>query len=73
MDLRCENNPGLVGIEGRISEEVIVNLKSRGHKIEVWDDWTSKMGSLSAVQVDQKTGAIFAGADLRRDGYAIGR
>ena len=38
-------NPGLVGIEGRISEEVIVNLKSRGHKIEVWDDWTSKMGS----------------------------
>jgi len=48
-------------------------LKRRGHKVEVWDDWTSKMGSLSAVQVDQETGALFAGADLRRDGYAIGR
>ena len=66
-------NPGLVGIEGRINEETISDLKRRGHKVEVWDDWTSKMGSLSAVQVDQETGALFAGADLRRDGYAIGR
>ncbi len=65
--------PGLVGVEGRIDAETVAELKRRGHQVEVWDDWTSKMGSLGAVQVDQESGALFAGADLRRDGYAIGR
>jgi gamma-glutamyltranspeptidase/glutathione hydrolase len=63
----------LVGIEGRIDAETVAELKRRGHQVEVWDDWTSRMGSLGAVQVDQESGALFAGADLRRDGYAIGR
>ena len=65
--------PGLVGVEGRIDAETVAELKRRGHQVEVWDDWTPRMGSLGAVQVDQESGALFAGADLRRDGYAIGR
>jgi gamma-glutamyltranspeptidase / glutathione hydrolase len=65
--------PGLVGIEGRISRDTINELERRGHQAEVWDDWTPRMGALCAIEVDRERGALFAGADLRRDGYAIGR
>ena len=65
--------PGLIGVEGRIDSDVLAELDRRGHQVDLWDDWTPKMGSVSAVQVDQESGALFAGADLRRDGYAIGR
>ena len=66
-------NPGLVGVEGRIDADVVEDLRSRGHKVEVWDDWTSRMGGMCAIKVDQETGALYAGADPRRDGYAMGR
>jgi len=65
--------PGSVGVEGRIDPQVVKELEKRGHQVEVWDDWTSRMGCMCAVQVDQKTGALFGGADPRRDGYAMGR
>lgn len=65
--------PGLLGVEGRIDGETITELEKRGHQVEVWDDWTPRMGSLSAIQVDRERGALFCGADLRRDGYAMGR
>jgi len=65
--------PGLVGAEGRIDSQTVAELKRRGHQVEVWDDWTPRMGSLCAIKVDRERGALLAGADLRRDGYAIGR
>ena len=66
-------HPGLVGIEGRISRKTIADLERPGYQAEVWDDWTPHMGALCAIEVDRECGALFAGADLRRDGYAIGR
>ena len=66
-------NPGLVGVEGRIDAGVVEDLRSRGHDVEVWDDWTSRMGGMCAIKVDQESGALYAGADPRRDGYAMGR
>ena len=51
----------------------MAELERRGHGVEVWDDWTGRMGSVAAIQVDRERGALFTGADLRRDGYAIGR
>jgi gamma-glutamyltranspeptidase/glutathione hydrolase len=65
--------PGLVGIEGRVDGETISELKERGHQVDVWDDWTPRMGALCAIEVDRERGALFCGADLRRDGYAMGR
>ena len=66
-------HPGLVGVEGRIDPSTVAELNRRGHKVEVWDDWTARMGSLSAIKVDRERGTLSAGADLRRDGYAMGR
>ena len=43
------------------------------HELDEWDDWTPRMGALCAIEVDHERGALFGGADLRRDGYAIGR
>ena len=63
----------LIGIEGRIHSDTLAGLSSMGHELEVWDDWTPRMGALCAIEVDHERGALFGGADLRRDGYAIGR
>jgi gamma-glutamyltranspeptidase/glutathione hydrolase len=65
--------PGLVGMEGRIDGDTARDLEERGHKVDVWDDWTPRMGALCAIEIDRERGALFAGADLRRDGYAMGR
>ena len=66
-------HPGLVGIEGRIASETAAELERRGHKAEVWDDWTGRMGCLCAIEVHRERGGLSAGSDPRRDGYAIGR
>ena len=66
-------NPGLAGVEGRIDASVIAELERRGHRVEVWDDFIARMGSLCAIEVDQERGGLSAGADPRRDAYAIGR
>ena len=41
--------------------------------MEVWDDFTGRMGSLSAIVVDRERGMLSGGADPRRDSYAIAR
>ena len=66
-------HPGLVGVEGRFDPQTVATLEDLGHKVEVWNDWTPRMGSMSAIEVDEQRGALFAGADLRRDSYAMGR
>jgi gamma-glutamyltranspeptidase/glutathione hydrolase len=66
-------HPGLIHLEGRISREVGQNLSSRGHHVEYIDDWSASTGAMSCIVVDQDTGALSAGADPRRDAYAIGR
>ena len=66
-------HPGLVGAEARMSQQVLGDLSRMGHKVEVWDDFTPRMGCLCAVKADQERGGLSAGADPRRDGYAMGR
>ena len=66
-------HPGLVGVEGRMDPNVVAELSRLGHKVEVWDDFTPRMGCLCAVEVDQRRGGLSGGADPRRDGYAMGR
>ena len=65
--------PGRLDLEGRISDTAKADLSRRGHELEVLDDWTPKSGALSAIVVDQESGVLKAGADPRRDTYAIGR
>ena len=65
--------PGLVGVESRIPPSVVDELRKRGHDVDVWNEWTPRMGSLCAIEIDRKRGTLSAGADLRRDAYAMGR
>jgi gamma-glutamyltranspeptidase/glutathione hydrolase len=66
-------HPGLVGVEGRIPAHTIAELRRMGHRVEIWDDWTFRLGCVCAVQVDHQRGGLSGGGDPRRDGYAMGR
>ena len=63
----------MVGIEGRINPAIAEGLRRRGHEVEVWDDWASRMGNLCAIEVERGRGILRGGADPRREAYAIGR
>ena len=63
--------PGVLAVESRIEDGVLSGLADRGHTIERWPDWEALTGGACAIKVDR--GALFAGADPRRESYAIGR
>ncbi len=65
--------PAAMSAEGRIDPETIKELERRGHKVDVWDDWTPRMGALNAITIDRERETLQVGADLRRDNYAVGR
>jgi gamma-glutamyltranspeptidase/glutathione hydrolase len=50
---------------------VRAELTRRGHAVQVLDDWTMFVGGGQGVMVDPDSGAFLAGADPRRDGYAL--
>ena len=61
----------LVDGESRIPEEVRAGLAARGHQINVLDDWSWVVGGGQGIRRDAESGAWMAGADPRRDGYAL--
>ena len=65
--------PGRLNVEGRMQPDATAELSRRGHDLLVLNDWSPSMGALSGIVVDQERGALKAGADPRRDAYAIGR
>lgn len=65
-------NPGRLCLEGRISQKTASDLAQRGHKVEMWDDW-GPAGALCGIIVDHEKGILIAGADPRRECYAVGR
>ena len=58
-------------LEGRFSAQVREGLHRRGHTLNLLGQWGG-VGSEMMIQVNPHTGALFGGADPRRDGYAIG-
>ena len=65
--------PARLMVEGRIDPEVIRELESRGHDVEIKEDWMLWAGGPCAIQVDHDTGVLIAGADPRNESYAAGR
>jgi gamma-glutamyltranspeptidase/glutathione hydrolase len=64
--------PGRVVVESRVGEEVIADLRRRGHDVIVGPPWSE--GRLCAVGRDPDTGFLSAAANPRgRQGYAAGR
>jgi gamma-glutamyltranspeptidase/glutathione hydrolase len=61
----------LVDAESRIPGDVRAGLASRGHDVNVLDDWSWVVGGGQGIRRDAESGALMAGADPRRDGYAL--
>lgn len=57
-------------LEARFEAETINSLVSKGHRVKLIGEWEAT-GSAMVVAIDPGTGALLAGADPRRDGYAI--
>ena len=60
-----------VQIESRMPAATIEALKAMGHKVRVQPGWGS-IGHMQTIKIDLVTGAITAGGDPRRTGYAMG-
>jgi len=61
----------LVDAEARIGADVRAELGRRGHDVHVLDEWSWVVGGGQGIVRDAESGAFMAGADPRRDGYAL--
>jgi gamma-glutamyltranspeptidase/glutathione hydrolase len=61
-----------LSLEGRISDEVVRELKRRGQPVQMVTDWNDNMGHAHAIRVNHKQGYFEGGADPRGDGAAVG-
>ncbi|MEU0493582.1 gamma-glutamyltransferase family protein [Nocardiopsis sp. NPDC006139] len=67
-----ETVPGDLVVEPGLGEDVIAELRRRGHRVQVSEPWS--LGRLAAVARDPETGELRAAADARgSQGYAAGR
>jgi gamma-glutamyltranspeptidase/glutathione hydrolase len=57
-------------IESGVKPEILRQLSSMGHKLEVRQEYSTSMGRGQAVLRDSKTGINYAGSDPRADGSA---
>jgi gamma-glutamyltranspeptidase/glutathione hydrolase len=60
-----------VAVESRMPAATIEALKKLGHTVRVNPGWGS-IGHMQTIKIDPVTGAITAGGDPRRTGYAMG-
>ena len=56
----------------RIVNETFDHLKSLGHQVDSWADWTWKASAVCMIYADQKNQIQISGADSRRPAYALG-
>lgn len=60
-----------VDVESRVGEDVIADLRARGHEIRQLEPFTWAVGGGHGIRVDAASGALQGGADPRRDGQAV--
>ena len=63
--------PGRLNVEEDFGPAVIAELQRRGHDVEVWPRFPAANAAVCAIRVDPETGLRHAGADPRREGYAL--
>ncbi len=63
-------SPGHVAVEGRIPEKVRKALETRGHIVNVREDWVH--GQVEGIRYDLDTGLIAAASSPRGVSYAMG-
>lgn len=59
-------------VEDRIAPETRAELERRGHQLTLLGDWSVTVGGGQGIVVHPDSGVLMAGADPRRDGYALG-
>jgi len=64
-------NDGSLAIEEEVPQEVRDALASRGYTVHPRSGLTAEFGGAQAVLVDQISGRRRAGADRRREGWAV--
>jgi gamma-glutamyltranspeptidase/glutathione hydrolase len=63
--------PGRLCIEANMSPEVVPALRQLGHDVQEIAALPPMSGAVCAVMRDQRTGLLHAGADPRREAYAL--
>ena len=61
----------LVDVESRVAAGAREALARRGHQVNAIDEWSWIVGGGQGIVRDAESGALMAGADPRRDGYAL--
>jgi len=62
---------GRMNIEEPMGEAIVEAMRARGHDVEAWPTFPAAGGAVSAVMQDPRTGWLHAGADPRRESYAM--
>lgn len=62
---------GKFNVESRLPDSTVTALKNLGHAVQLWSDLTPAAGAVCAIRRDPETGWLHAGADPRREAYAI--
>jgi gamma-glutamyltranspeptidase/glutathione hydrolase len=57
-------------MEEGFEPEIVESLREKGHNVSVVDRWS--FGSAKIILQDRETGTLMAGADPRREAYALG-
>jgi gamma-glutamyltranspeptidase/glutathione hydrolase len=68
---RFTHEPGRLLIEARLPASVRTALGRRGHPVGVLPGWSSSVGGAAAVAMHSESRVRQAGADPRRDSYAV--
>lgn len=63
--------PGTLCVEGGIDDAVAAKLQALGHEVQPWARFAAAGGGVCAVMRDPQTGLAHAGADPRRECYAL--
>lgn len=67
------NDPqNILDVEPEIGEDVIQQLRDRGHQVRLTESFSSEMGHANAIHLDRENGVLLGGSDPRSDGAALG-
>jgi gamma-glutamyltranspeptidase/glutathione hydrolase len=65
--------PGRLQLERAIDTPTGEALARLGHDVEWVQNYDANAGGVCAIEIDSRVGKLSAGADMRRECYAIGR
>ncbi|MBI3042039.1 MAG: gamma-glutamyltransferase [Betaproteobacteria bacterium] len=63
--------PGRLCVESGVLDDVRTGLREAGHDVEDWPAYAPPAGGVCAIKADHETATLHAGADPRREGYAM--